>query len=509
MVKYTPASELRNQIFKTPFDATLDPTNRWVQMEQIVPWDEMAAVLSKRMSHLGKGSVDLRYVLGAMLIKGLENLSDEDVLLQIQENIYMQYFVGLRNWQKDQLFTPEVLVSVRKRLGEEGMSEMNDLILKISQGQVIKHRAPYGSRVNTQDKAVQNRGILKVDATVAPEDIRYPTDTSLLNDARLFTEEFIDELFELIDEVKAKPRTYRRVAKQKYLRFSKRRRPGQKQIKTCKKQQLQYVRRNIGHIHKMLDTYERKNGIGLPNIRSKTYRSWLVVQHIYDQQNRMYTDKRKKIKDRIVSLQKPWVRPIVRGKAGKQVEFGSKLNVSETEGMLRVDQIDFNNYNESKGLEGIVEGYKSLYSYYPEGVLVDKIYLTRENRKMLKERDIAHYGPQLGRQTERTKAEKIKRKKKQNKRSEIEGKFGLAKMKFGLNRIMMKRSDTSKAHIQLIAISMNICKLWQIFWSFFGLLREIMAYQKLKWRIFHSGLLYFFQSAIYSSNMDELNPKLA
>ena len=224
---------------------------------------------------------------------------------------------------------------------------------------------------------------------------------------------------------------------------------------------------------------------------------------------RVYTDKRKKIKDRIVSLQKPWVRPIVRSKAGKQVEFGSKLNVSETEGMLRVDQIDFNNYNESTGLEVIVEGYKSLYGYYPQGVLVDKIYLTRENRKILKERGIAHYGPQLGKQTDRTKAEKIKRKKKQNKRSEIEGKFGLAKMKFGLNRIMMKRSDTIKAHIQLIAISMNICKLWQIFWSFLGLLREIMAYQKLKWRIFHFGLFYFFQSAIYTSNMDELNPKLA
>jgi hypothetical protein len=163
----------------------------------------------------------------------------------------------------------------------------------------------------------------------------------------------------------------------------------------------------------------------------------------------------------------------------------------------------------SKGLEGIVEGYKSLYGYYPQGVLVDKIYLTRENRKMLKKRGIAHYGPQLGRQTDRTKAEKIKRKKKQNKRSEIEGKFGLAKMKFGLNRIMMKRSDTSKAHIQLIAISMNICKLWQIFWFFLGLLREFMAYQKLKWRIFHSSLLYFFQSENYSSKMDELNPKLA
>jgi hypothetical protein len=172
MFKYTPASELRNQIFKSPFDATLDPSNRWVQMEKIVPWDEMASILAGRMSNLGKGSVDLRYVLGAMLVKGLEDLSDEDVMLRIQESSYMQYFVGLRHWHKEQLFTPEVLVAVRKRLGEEGMSQMNDVILQMAQGKAIKHRAPYGSGSNNKDTnqsvKIQNKGILKVDATVAP-----------------------------------------------------------------------------------------------------------------------------------------------------------------------------------------------------------------------------------------------------------------------------------------------------------------------------------------------------
>ena len=97
--------------------------------------------------------------------------------------------------------------------------------------------------------------------------------------------------------------------------------------------------------------------------------------------------------------------------------------------------------------------------------LLDKIYLNRENRKYLDSKGINHYGPQLGRPAQMTKEQKRKRKKKQNKRSEIEGKFGLAKFKFGLNRIRMRRSDTSKAQINLIAISMNI---WQMLLNIFA-----------------------------------------
>ncbi|GAA5224937.1 hypothetical protein [Membranihabitans marinus] len=62
MIKYTPVSELRNQVFETPFDVNLDMNNRWVVIEKIIPWDDMASVLRKQMSSLGRGSVDLRYV---------------------------------------------------------------------------------------------------------------------------------------------------------------------------------------------------------------------------------------------------------------------------------------------------------------------------------------------------------------------------------------------------------------------------------------------------------------
>lgn len=73
-----------------------------------------------RICNRSRASIDVRYVLGALLIKGLENLSDEDTIRQISENVYMQYFVGLRTFSAAPLFVHEVLVSVRKKLGEDG-----------------------------------------------------------------------------------------------------------------------------------------------------------------------------------------------------------------------------------------------------------------------------------------------------------------------------------------------------------------------------------------------------
>lgn len=122
------------------------------------------------------------------------------------------------------------------------------------------------------------------------------------------------------------------------------------------------------------------------------YKDWLVLQCMYNQQDKMYRDRRRQVSDRIVNLHQPHVRPIVQGKAGKRVEFGAKVNMSEREGFVRMDGIDFNAFNEGQDLIGVVESYKELYGYYPESVLVGRIYLTCSNRNCLKEKGIAHCG---------------------------------------------------------------------------------------------------------------------
>ena len=86
-----------------------------------------------------------------------------------------------------------------------------------------------------------------------------------------------------------------------------------------------------------------------------------------------------------------------------------------------------------------------MYGYYPALVLVDRIYLNRQNRKFLKDRGIRHSGKPLGHPPPLSAQAKQKRKKEQNKRSEIEGKFGQGKSKYGLDDIQTRVEQTSYA----------------------------------------------------------------
>jgi transposase, IS5 family len=183
----------------------------------------------------------------------------------------------------------------------------------------------------------------------------------------------------------------------------------------------------------------------------------LVVAEIYRQQLWLYENNKQSIDDRIVSLTQPHIRPIVRGKAGKAVEFGAKLSASTFEGYVFLDHISWDNFNESGDLKSQVEAYKNFTGYYPESIHVDKIYRTRENRAWCKERGIIMSGPPLGRRP----ANVSKEKKKQDLESEkirncIEGKFGQAKRRFSLNRVMAKLSYTSETTIAITFLVMNL-----------------------------------------------------
>lgn len=497
MINYTPQSQISLTLFKTPFQQSLNPENRWVILKKLLPWDRMVVkpLMKVMSSKTGRGSINLRYVLGALLIKGLENLSDEDTILAIQENIYMQYFIGLPEFVTEPVFVPEVLVGVRKRLGKEGMKQINDIVIEYShQSGLLQHRKEYTKKDNQEDnkkdsdtgktKALdqendpdrqspsdqtENRGTLKLDATVADQYIRYPVDTSLLAEARLASEDIIDRIYSLGVWGNLKPRTYRNNAKDDYLDFAKKKKPGRKLIRKAAKKQLNYIARNLGYIEEGLDMLSEDQYKEVFK-KANSLREYFVIQEVYRQQTELLQKRGSKyesnsVEDRIVSFHQPWVRPIVRGKAGRRTEFGAKVNFSETEGFIRADRIDFNNFNESTGLKDQVEAYYSLYGYYPASVLVDKIYLTRENRKYLDSKNIKHYGAPLGRPPKMSKQEKLTRKKKQNKRSEVEAIFGLGKIKFGLNKIMMKSIETSKGQIHLIALSINI---WQMVRNIFA-----------------------------------------
>ena len=213
MIRYTPENQLSIEAFKTPFQNSLSPDNRWVKLSKIVPWDKFAFLYISMMdSGFGRPGISPRVVLGALIIKHMEKLDDIGVIDAIQENVYMQYFVGLSEFSTKPVFEPSLFVEIRKRVGADIFDSLNvDLLVSISKKKDHQHKN------NADDQEPKNKGKLQADATVADQFITYPTDTGLLNSSRKECQKMIDHLYDMNGKEGVKPRTYRKVMDKDFL----------------------------------------------------------------------------------------------------------------------------------------------------------------------------------------------------------------------------------------------------------------------------------------------------
>lgn len=469
MVKYESIKQLRFEDFVQPFGNNVDFENRWVKMSQVIPWDEMAEVYYDGMSKtMGAPAKDARIVLGAMIIKHKLNLTDEETADQIRENFYMQYFVGMAEYKYRYVFVPSLFVEIRKRLGVEKFTELNNIVIAKGIPKTVRRQAKKAKDEVTEkddnDKpdSSKRQGKLIIDATVADQAIKYPNDLDLLNQSREISEKTIDCLY-ANNGVDKKPRTYRKNARKLYLSVAKLKKKKKNTVRNAIRKQLNFLKRNLGSIKKLIERTGKSSALLLPE---KLERQYKIIQEIYAQQSKMHKFKIHSCKDRIVSIHQPHVRPIVRGKTGKPVEFGSKLGVSLIDGFVRIDHFSWDAYNEGIDLKVHLENYERNYGCLPESVLADNIYGTRENRKLLKDLDIRYSGKPLGRQKTETEENKVdlaeekkKRKKEYRERIPIEGKFGQGKNGYRLNYIRAKTKATSESWVSCIFFVMNIIKL--------------------------------------------------
>ena len=189
---------------------------------------------------MGAKGVDARVVIGALIIKHIEAKDDKGTIDTIKENPYMQFFLGFDHFSSDPVFDPSPFVHIRKRLGNEDFDKMNQIT--IAKALNLNHQKKNSDfkgngevEENTSDKP-KNKGKLQLDATIADAHIKFPTDLSLLNDSREKSEEIIDKFCKELNV--AKPRTYRREARKKWLNRSKSKKKSKKQIQLATEQQL-------------------------------------------------------------------------------------------------------------------------------------------------------------------------------------------------------------------------------------------------------------------------------
>ena len=462
--------------FKQPVGMNLKESNRWVKKAQTIPWLEIekryAALFTNRKGNVAK---PLRLALGACIIQAEYGYSDEETALQIQENPYLQYFCGYPGYDDEKLpFDPSLMVYFRKRLTPEILGEINEMIVrdaKERQSKETKSRDDDDDADNHPETG-GNSGSMIVDATCAPSNICYPQDVSLLNEARENAEKLLDVLHDRNDG--KKPRTYRRRAQKDYLKYTRCRKHTAKTTRKAIGKQLSYLRRD-------LDAIDSKLSLG-KILNARQTERLDTIRTIYEQQKYMYDHRTHSVPDRIVSVSQPFVRPIVRGKAGKPVEFGTKLDISVVDGWTRLEFCSFDAYNEAGNLQEIVERFREREGHYPSRILADKIYRNRENLNYCKAYGIRLSGPALGRPKKGEIRDKAQDYRDECERVEVERRFSLAKRKCGMGMVTAKLRETA-AHV--IAISVLVLNLRKIQCTLLWLLTYLLAIflPKKKWAI--------------------------
>lgn len=483
MYKCTDNTQSNFLSFNQPIGLHMNPENRWVKMADAIPWE----IFEKKYSRLFKGkngrvAKPLRLALGSLIIQTKYQYSDRELVDQLTENPYYQYFIGLPGYQEEAPIDASTLVLFRKRLKMDVIMEANEYMLDaFKEKEAIDKKdddhtnPPSGGgtderKVKPEQQEPENKGTLMLDATCAPSNIRYPQDFSLLNEAREKLETIIIRFCKSYGF--SRPRMYRKQARKNYLALAKAKKRSTKKIRATIRKQLAYLKRDIKYLENyMEDGYAPT---------SKEISLLMTIYKLYEQQQYMYQNKVHSVENRIVSITQPWIRPIVRGKTKAPVEFGAKFDLSvDDNGLGRIEKISYDAYNESTVLIEALERFKERTGHYPERLLADQIYRTRENRNFCKSHGIRLSGPKLGRPSIAKQSVKEKKQEYQDNtdRIEVERSFSLSKRCYGMDLIRTKLYDTTLTSIALSVFVTNLFKIQsRILFTLFGLV-ELLRYQ--------------------------------
>lgn len=483
MYKCTDNAQSNFLNFNQPIGLHMNPENRWVKMADAIPWE----IFEEKYSRLFKGkngrvAKPLRLALGSLIIQTKYQYSDRELVEQLTENPYYQYFIGLPGYQEDAPIDASTLVLFRKRLKMDVIMEANEYMLEAFKEKDASDKKdddhtnpPSGGgydeqKAKPEQKEPENKGTLMLDATCAPSNIRYPQDFSLLNEAREKLETIIIRFCKTYGF--SRPRMYRKQARKNYLALAKAKKRSTKKIRATIRKQLAYIKRDIKYLENyMEDGYAPT---------SKEISLLMTIYKLYEQQQYMYQNKVHSVENRIVSIAQPWLRPIVRGKTKSPVEFGAKFDLSvDDDGLGRIEKISYDAYNESTVLVETAERFKERTGHYPERLLADQIYRTRDNRNFCKTHGIRLSGPKLGRPSLAKQSAKEKKQEYQDNadRIEVERSFSVSKRCYGMDLIRTKLYDTTLTSIALSVFVTNLFKIQSQILFVLLWLKQLLRYQ--------------------------------
>ena len=152
---YKIENQLKFEDFIFPY-GKLNENNRWVKLSKIIPWDDVESKYAKKFRKKGNPAKNVRIALGTLIIQQTLNCSDRELVNQVSENPYLQFFIGLKEFQERAPFSASVLVDFRKRFSAKFLAEINELIIESENKK---------DEDDNDDSDSSNKGTIIIDAT--------------------------------------------------------------------------------------------------------------------------------------------------------------------------------------------------------------------------------------------------------------------------------------------------------------------------------------------------------
>jgi len=392
---------------------------------QAIPWEALIKSLKLKEKRKGRSSqFSPQGKLALMFLKSYTGLSDRKLYEHLNGSIQYQLFCGIF-LGPEKLADFKIISKIRTELGRT-------LNIKVIQDTLAKAWKPY----------IENPNIVLEDATCYESYMRYPTNVKLLW-------ECVDWMYGQM-KLTCKylkiptPRTKYLEQKEKYFAYIRMRKKPWKQTTKRTRSLLYLLNKLIEEQDKIEDQYR------ILKFPEKYRKRKKVIRKVLSQQQEMFTTGSHKVPDRIVSISKSYIRPIIRGKEVKKVEFGAKVNMIQVDGINFIEHLSFDAFNEGPRLIESIRYSRTLFGKITH-ISADDIYASNANRKWCTGQKITTNFKRKGRAGKHENHRQIIAAELRKERAtRMEGSFGTEKQHYSLDKI--------KARIEKN----------EILWIFFG-----------------------------------------
>ena len=385
-----------------------------------LPWDLLVEGFGLKEHKKGPRSIfSPRGKIALMFLKHVAGVSDKKLIDQLNANIDYQIFCDLIIGPGSRIKNFKIVSEIRCELSR---------VLDVEKVQRIL--------AGEWRQYCSNKNSITCDATCYESYIRYPTDVKLLYESVRWNYERLW----MIRRVKKKRMIRSKMNKwnARYQSYSKSKKPSRKSTRSI----IRGLLLLLDKVHHVLLEEEQGMKMGQAYWERRKTTAKILTQ----QWDKFY--KGVKPSDRIVSMDKPYLRPIVRGKEIKKVEFGAKVHKVQVDGISFIEHLSFDAYNEGTRLKHSIYMAQEYMHTQIKVLGADGIYASNINRTYVTQKGIKTDFKRKGRRSKHQHHfDQLQKAITKERASRLEGSFGTDKEHFLLNRIKARTELTERLWI--------------------------------------------------------------